>query len=152
MIARRQRMGLAAVTVAAATACGGGSAGAPTAKPLHAPANFDPSLEGSIACSRLIVDGTVLSVADGNRPGFMTTRLKVRRWVKPSDGPKTTSIQTGDIAKDGVYQRWKPGTRLFLRVDVDPTALPDWQFTRQQQRQLIRAAAEPIDLECPYGP
>ena len=142
---------LAAITVIAATACGG-SATAPTSKPLHAPANFDPSLEGSVACSRLIVDGTVLSVTDGRRPGFMTTRLKVRRWVKPGTGPRITSVETADIAKDGVYSRWKPGTRLLLQVDVDPTALPNWEFTQQQMRQLTRAARKPIKVECPYGP
>jgi len=144
------RVVVVAAACAALTACH--DAGSSSAKPLHAPANFDPSLEGTIACSRLIVEGTVLQVTDSDRAGFMNTRMKVHRWVKPMTGPKVASIETADIAGEGVYERWRPGTRLFLLVDVDPTALPSWQLTRQLQRELIRTAMKPITVTCPYGP
>jgi hypothetical protein len=121
-------------------------------KPLHAPASFDPSLPGYVACSRLIVEGDVVSVRDGGSPGRMVTELAVQQWIKPASGPKVATIETADIAAEGVYERWEPGTHLFLQVDLDPDALPSWQFSNRMISKLERAVPESRVLECPYGP
>jgi len=144
------RLTFAGILAAAALAgCfGQGQSG----KPLHAPATFDPSLAGWIACSRLIVEGDVIRVRDGSSPGQMVTELAVDRWIKPASGPKTASIETVDIAAEGVYERWEPGTHLFLQVDIDPAALPNWEFRDRMIRKIERALPESRTLECPYGP
>src|SRR3954464_11043362 len=109
----RRSVPLAAALVAA-VACTGthGTSG----RPLHAPANFDPSLAGFVACSRLIVEGDVVMVSTvGTR---MITELAVDDWIKPASGPKVAHIETADIAAEGVYEHWKQGKHLFLQVDA----------------------------------
>ena len=144
------RLMLAAIVVAGALAgCYDQDRGG---KPLHAPATFDPSLPGWVACSKLIVEGDVVRVTDGPSPGRMLIELAVDRWVKPASGPKTATMETADIAAEGVYERWEPGTHLFLQVDLDPDALPNWQFEDRTIRKIERALPESRTLECPYGP
>lgn len=143
------RVTLAAILVAAAVA--GCSDQGTRGKPLHAPATFDPSLPGWVACSKLIVEGDVVRVSDAGSPGRMVIELAVDRWIKPRSGPKTATIETADIAAEGVYERWEPGTHLFLQVDLDPDALPNWQFSERTIRQIDRALPESRALECPYG-
>jgi hypothetical protein len=144
---------LVVVAIVAATAVAGCSDEARTAgKPLHAPASFDPSLPGWVACSRLILEGDVVRVSDAVSPGRMVTELAVQDWVKPASGPKTARIETVDIAAEGVYERWRPGTHLLLQVDVDPSALPNWQFGDQMIRKIKRAVPASRAIECPYGP
>jgi hypothetical protein len=46
-------------------------------KPLHAPATFDPSLPGWVACSRLILEGDVIRVSSADSPGHMVSELAV---------------------------------------------------------------------------
>jgi hypothetical protein len=121
------------------------------AKPLHAPANFDPSLAGYVACSRLIVEGDVVTVRSADT-GRMVTTLAVQDWVKPASGKSRARIETADIAKDGVYKRWSPGTHLRLAVDVDPSVLPSWQFSAAQFDKIRAAVPSAKKLSCPYGP
>lgn len=121
-------------------------------KPLHAPANFDPTLPGWIACSRVIVEGDVLRVRDARTPGRMVTDLTVDDWIKPGGGPRTAHIETGDIAAEGVYRRWSAGTHLVLQADVDPTALPGWHFDRRMVERIKHAVPGSRGLDCPYGP
>ena len=145
---------LAAAAVAlsgCATSGVAGPANSGSGRPLHAPPNFDPSTAGYVACSRVIVEGDVISVADAD-DGQMTTTLKVARWVKPSSGGATVKVTTADIAADGVYARWRPGTHLFLVASVDPDALPDWEFTAAQFDAFGRAVVPAEALSCPYGP
>lgn len=142
----RALLGLAAV----AAGCSGESDTG--GKPLHRPGNFDPSIAGYVACSRLIVSGEVLDVSDADAPDRMRTRLRVADWVKPTAGPRVTTIETADIARDGVYRRWQPGTHLFLVVDVDPAALPEWQFRAGTIAAIRRAVPEARTLGCPYCP
>jgi hypothetical protein len=135
--------------VLALSACGDGHSAA--GKPLHAPANYDPSIPGWLACSRYVVEGDVLSVSPVP-PDRMVTQLRVRDWVKPSSGPKVARIETADIVGHGAQERWPVGTHLFLRVDVDPTALPDWEFTGSAVERIKRAVPASRDVHCPYGP
>lgn len=139
-----------AVALSATVGCAGDSRRA-AAKPLHAPANFDPSIPGWLACSSYVVDGDVLSVSP-LPPDRMVTRLRVHDWVKPTSGPKVARIETADILGHGATQRWPAGTHLFLRVDVDPSALPDWEFTGSVVQRIKDAVPEARGLECPYGP
>lgn len=126
--------------------------GAPgTSKPLHAPANFDPSIPGFVACSSKLLEGDVVRVADG-RPGRMLVTMTVDHWVKPSSGPHQVVLSLVDIAKDGAYQRWSPGTHLRLAVDVDPSNLPAWQFSSEEFRAFEKAVPKATHLQCPYGP
>ena len=120
-------------------------------KPLHAPANFDPSLAGFVACSRLIVEGDVVSVRSA-ADGQMVTTLAVQEWIKPASGKSRARIETVDIAKDGVYKRWAPGTHLRLAIDVDPSALPNWEFSAAQFAKIGAAVPSAKKLSCPYGP
>jgi hypothetical protein len=131
----------------ALASCGGGSGTA--GRPLHAAANFDPSLPGWVACSRLIVEGDVVSVRSaGTR---MITELAVDDWVKPASGPTVARIETTDIAEEGVYDHWKPGRHLFLHVDADPTTLPSWQFKPGLIKKIKAAVPASRALTCPYG-
>jgi hypothetical protein len=151
----RATLPLIAATLAALAAVGCSEQGSeqdPKGKPLHAPATFDPSLPGWVACSKLIVEGDVVSVSDGASPGRIVTELRVRDWIKPASGPEIEKIETADIAAEGVYERWKPGTHLFLQVDVDPSALPNWEFGDRFTKKVKRAVPESRRLECPYGP
>jgi hypothetical protein len=120
-------------------------------KPLHAAANFDPSLPGFVACSRLIVEGDVVNVR-ATKDDRMVTTLAVQDWIKPASGKSRAKIETVDIAKDGVYKRWAPGTHLRLAIDVDPTVLPNWEFTEAQFAKFRAAVSEAKKLSCPYGP
>ena len=61
-------------------------------------------------------------------------------------------VTTADIAANGVYERWQPGTHLLLVASVDPDALPDWQFTAAQFDAFGRALVPAEALSCPYGP
>ena len=144
------RVTLAAILVASALA--GCYDQGPSGKPLHAPATFDPSLPGWVACSKLIVEGDVVRVSSAQSAGQMVTELAVDDWIKPATGPKIATIETPDIAAEGVYERWQPGKHLFLQVDVDPAALPNWQFSERMIKKIKRAVAESHTIECPYGP
>jgi hypothetical protein len=136
------------VAVVALTGCQGDAV---ASKPRHAPANFDPSLAGFVACSRLIVEGDVVNVRT-TTSGRMLTTLAVQDWVKPASGPSRAKIETADIASQGVYTRWRPGTHLRLAVDIDPDALPNWEFTEPEFAKVRDAVADAKKLSCPYGP
>jgi hypothetical protein len=145
---------VAAATLAAGlmiTGCTSKAAPAPppsgSSKPLHAPANFDPSFAGAVACSAKILSGTVVTVATG-RPGRMITTLDVDQWVKPASGPSRTRIDTVDLA---VSARWHTGQHLYLAIDVDPTVLPN-TVDRASFAHYRAARAHAATLECPYGP
>jgi hypothetical protein len=140
---------VAAMVAAAVAGC---SEQEQSGKPLHAPATFDPSLPDWVACSRLILEGDVVRVSSADSPGQMVTELAVGEWVKPASGPKVATIETPDIAAEGVYERWEPGTRLFLQVDVDPAALPNGQFSDRMIKKIKRAVPASRTIECPYGP
>ena len=135
--------------------CGSGGRSAATTpqqgKPLHQPASFDPSLAGFVACSSRILEGTVVRVEDAGA-GRMVATLAVDGWVKPATGPSQVRLNLVDIAKDGVYQRWSPGSHLRLAVDVDPSALPSWQFSAAEFAAIEKAAPQGAELRCPYGP
>jgi hypothetical protein len=119
--------------------------------PLHRPANFDPSLPGLVACSTKVLEGDVVRVVDG-RPGRMLATVAVDHWVKPATGPHLVQLNLVDIAKEGVYQRWSPGTPLRLVVDADPTSFPEWQFPVDEFTAIEKAAPKAAGLHCPYGP
>jgi hypothetical protein len=70
----------------------------------------------------------------------MVTELAVDEWIKPASGPKVATIETPDIAAEGVYEWWEPGTHLFLQVDVDPAALPNWQFRDRTVKKIASSA------------
>ena len=129
---------VAAVMIVAAAAAGC-SEQEQSGKPLHAPEWLDPTLAGWVACSRMIVAGDVVSVRPAGH-GRMVTELAVDEWVKPASGPEVATIETADLAAEGVYERWNPGTHLFLQVDVDPASLPGWEFSdRMIKNQASRA-------------
>ena len=144
---------LAVVAMVTSACSGHGPGPSPAAgKPLHAPANFDPTLPGWVACSRLIVEGDVVGVRDAASQGRMVTELAVQDWVKPAAGPRTTRIETVDIAAEGVYRRWPAGTHLFLQVGVDPGMLPSWEFDAATITKIKRAVPASRTIACPYGP
>src|SRR3954465_14944015 len=142
-------LSLVLVAIAAGAGC---SDQQQSGKPLHAPATFDPSLPGWVACSRLILEGDVIRVCSADSPGQMVTELAVDEWIKPASGPKVAKIETPDIAAEGVYERREPGTHLVLEVDVDPAALPNWEFRDPMVKKIKRAVPASRTIECPYGP
>ncbi len=121
-----------------------------TGSQLHRPANFDPSLPGLVACSTKVLEGDVVRVVDG-RPGRMVATVTVDHWVKPQTGLSRVELNLVDIAKDGVYRRWAPGTHLRLVVDADPSSLPEWQFSTDEFTAIEKAAPKAARLHCPYG-
>ena len=149
-VSRNMLLAGLAVTIAAVAGCGGEHQAA-AGKPLHAPANYDPSIPGWLACSKYVVQGDVISVRPV-APERMITELRVRDWVKPASGPKVAKIETADIVGHGAQKRWAAGTHLFLRVDVDPTAIPDWEFAGTAVERIKKAVPASQGLTCPYGP
>jgi hypothetical protein len=139
-----------AVAVTAVAGCSGAEEHG--GRPLHAPANLDLTLPAWVACSALIVEGAVVRVSDAESPGRMVTAVRVSSWVKPASGPRIARVETVDIAAHGIYRRWQPGKHLFLRVDVDPSALPSWDFSGGTIKRVIRALPASRSLDCPYGP
>jgi hypothetical protein len=81
----------------------------------------------------------------------MITQLEVDKWIKPTSGPKVARIETADIAAEGAYDHWQPGRHLFLQVDADPAALPNWQFEWSMINKIKAAVSESRTLSCPYG-
>jgi len=147
---------LGVVAMLGSVGCSRGDAATPSGppevgRPLHAPANFDPSIPGFVACSTKLLEGDVVRVVDG-RPDRMLVTLSVDHWVKPKTGPSRVVLSLVDIAKDGVYKRWAPGTHLRLVVDVDPSRLPEWQFSAAEFAAFQRALPKAARLSCPYGP
>jgi hypothetical protein len=151
MVSSRGRVACATALAAAVGLSGCASGHKAVGKPLHAPANYDPSIAGWLACSKLVVEGHVVSVSPVF-PDRMVTELRVQRWVKPATGPDLARIETADIVGHGATERWLPGTHLFLRVDVDPAAIPDWEFTGSTVKRITSAVPESQGLTCPYGP
>lgn len=82
----------------------------------------------------------------------MVTTFRVTDWLKPTHGPERAKIETADIAADGMYERWRPGTRLFVAIDVDPTVLPNWSRDLRRAAPYRRAIPDARSLTCPYGP
>jgi IS30 family transposase len=56
--------------------------------------------------------------------------------------PKIALIETVDMARDGVYQRWRRGTRRFLKLTWTPPPF-------RAERQMINIARHPSQPECP---
>jgi hypothetical protein len=147
---------LGLIALLGSVACSRGDAGPPsgpaeTGRPLHAAANFDPSIPGFVACSTRLLEGDVVRVVDG-RPGRMLVTMSVDHWVKPESGPSRVVLSLVDIAKEGAYERWAPGTHLRLAVDVDPSRLPAWQFSAAEFAAFEKALPKAARLSCPYGP
>jgi len=72
---------LAAIAAPAVAAC---SERQQSGKPLHAPATFDPSLPGWVACSRLIVEGDVIRVSSADSSRQMVLQVDVDPAALPN--------------------------------------------------------------------
>jgi hypothetical protein len=82
----------------------------------------------------------------------MLATIDVDHWVKPASGPSRVRLDLADIAPSGIEKRWSPGQHLRLAVDVDPSALPNWQFQASTFAAIEGAVPQGDRLTCPYGP
>jgi hypothetical protein len=66
--------------------------------------------------------------------------------------PEVATIETADLAAEGVYERWKPARTCSCRWNVDPASLPGWEFSDRMIKKIKRAVPASRTIECPYGP
>ena len=71
----------------------------PNAMLCHGP-NVDLTWAGYVACQATIVEGTVLSVGPGSDRDRRSVTLKVARWLKPSQGAATTTLDIRSLGTD----------------------------------------------------
>jgi hypothetical protein len=81
----------------------------------------------------------------------MVTELAVDEWFKPhlDRRMRRSRLPTSRLkaSKSG-----GSGHTLFLQIDVDPAALPNWQFRDRTVKKVKRAVPASRTIECPYGP
>jgi hypothetical protein len=57
------------------------------------------------------------------------------------------------VAVAGCSEQEQSGKPLHApEVDVDPAALPNWQFRDRTVKKIKRAVPASRTIECPYGP
>ncbi|WP_327355998.1 hypothetical protein [Streptomyces sp. NBC_01304] len=133
-----------------ASPSGGDSADA--GKQGSGPAN-SLSPEGWVACSRLMVEGTVVRVApvEGKRMDRIT--LKVQRYYKPESGPADVTFPMDW----NVDPRLKVGDHTLITIDKGGTQPVNWATGKDLERvraMLLKAlpGAGKITCDTPPGP
>ncbi|MGW1026278.1 hypothetical protein ACWD4J_21740 [Streptomyces sp. NPDC002577] len=109
------------------------------------------SAEGTVACARLIVEGTVERVEP--LPGGAQDRivLDVTRYYKPSSGKKRVTF-TMDVAVD---PRLRPGDHTLILIpsyDPHPTIWSTGKDVAKDRRWIIKALPGSRKIECEGDP
>ncbi|MHC5258389.1 hypothetical protein ACYSUO_10925 [Streptomyces sp. UC4497] len=107
------------------------------------------SLAMHIACSRVLVEGRVVSVTP-RADGDVRVVLDVERYYRPERSPRDEPTTT--VTLDGsARQDLKPGTYTLIRVPVHPEDDQDWKTGRgvaDTRRDILRALPEARGLDC----
>ncbi|WP_399925399.1 hypothetical protein [Streptomyces kanamyceticus] len=149
--------GLGWLAVDAGMGAGGGDADASGAK-AAAPdergdgsghAEADLTAEGFVACSRLIVEGTVTAV--DAVPGAARDRitLKVTRYIKPGSGDRTVTFP---MSRDNdVAPRLRKGDRALITIPkgaAEPDNWPTGKDGDELRRMILKALPDSAGLRC----
>ncbi|MET8688190.1 hypothetical protein ABZV77_28685 [Streptomyces sp. NPDC004732] len=114
-------------------------------------ADADLSAEGFVACSRLIVEGTVTAVDPV--PGGLQDRVTVdvTRYLKPKSGSPTVKFPM-DRAVD---PRLKKGDRVLITVDKGSAEPANWAVGKERDRlrkMITEALPASKGIRCDDGP
>ncbi|WP_306335848.1 hypothetical protein [Streptomyces sp. KL118A] len=114
-------------------------------------ADADLSAEGFVACSRLIVEGTVTAVDPV--PGGLQDRVTVdvTRYLKPASGSPTVTFPM-DRAVD---PRLKQGDRVLITVDKGSAEPANWAVGKDRDRlrkMITKALPASERIRCDDGP
>ncbi|MER5177189.1 hypothetical protein ABT009_02220 [Streptomyces sp. NPDC002896] len=110
------------------------------------------SPEAHIACSRVLVEGTVVSLtplADGE----VNVVLKVKRYYRPERSVKehpTITVTLHGSAREDL----KPGVYTLVRVPVLPGDRQDWEVgwgVGDARKDIEKALPGAAGMECPAG-
>ncbi|MFI7315944.1 hypothetical protein [Streptomyces venezuelae] len=110
-------------------------------------ADADLSAEGFVACSRLIVEGTVTAVDPV--PGGLQDRITVdvTRYLKPASGKPTVTFPM-DRAVD---PRLKKGDRVLITIDEGSAEPADWAVGEERDRlrtMILKALPASKKIKC----
>ncbi|MEU1037212.1 hypothetical protein [Streptomyces sp. NPDC005907] len=132
----------------AADSSAGGKSAAADAKDGAREPDHSPALH--IACSRVLVEGTVVSLTP-RTDGDVRVLLKVKRYYRPQESAKDHPTIT--VTLDGsARQDLKPGVRTLVRVPVRPQDRQDWEVGRgvgDAREDILKALPEAEHLTCP---
>lgn len=108
------------------------------------------SAEGFVACSRLIVEGTVTAVDP--LPGGVQDRVTVdvTRYIKPGSGSGTVRFPMG---RD-VDPRLKAGDRVLVTIDKGSAEPSNWAVGKERARLrtlILKALPASKGLSCDDG-
>ncbi|MFF1449496.1 hypothetical protein ACFVYF_15270 [Streptomyces sp. NPDC058274] len=111
------------------------------------------SPEMHIACSRVLVEGTVVSIT-ARDDGDVRVVLKVKRYYRPErsvrDHP-TIAVTLDGIAREDL----KPGTYTLLRVPVHAEDRQDWEVgwgVGDARKDILKALPGAEGLACSAAP
>ncbi|MFE9834802.1 hypothetical protein ACFYP4_06595 [Streptomyces sp. NPDC005551] len=107
------------------------------------------SPEMRVACSRVLAEGTVVSIAPGTG-GDVRVVLKVRRYYRPQASVKDRPTLTVTL-DGGAREDLKPGVYTLVRIPVRPQDGQDWVVGRgvgEAREELLRALPGAGGLTC----
>ncbi|MFI1676879.1 hypothetical protein [Streptomyces sp. NPDC020607] len=116
-------------------------------RPSSGDADADLSAEGFVACSRLIVEGTVTAVDPV--PGGLQDRITVdvTRYLKPESGKPTVAFPM-DRA---VEPRLKKGDRVLVTIDEGAAEPANWAVGKERDRlrtMILKALPDSKKIRC----
>ncbi|MFJ3226895.1 hypothetical protein ACIPJS_26625 [Streptomyces sp. NPDC086783] len=133
----------------AADSSASGKSAAADAKAGGQESDHSPALR--IACSRVLVEGTVVSLTP-RHDGDVRVVLKVKRYYRPQESVKDRPTIT--VTLDGsAREDLRPGVRTLVRVPVRPeTDRQDWEVGRgigDAREDILKALPGAEHLTCP---
>ncbi|MEU5898087.1 hypothetical protein [Streptomyces venezuelae] len=142
--------GLAWLAVDAGQGAGGADKAATASGAKSRPegtTDADLSAEGFVACSRLIVEGTVTAV--DAVPGGLQDRITVdvTRHLKPASGKPTVTFPMDRE----VDPRLKKGDRVLITVDEGSAEPANWAVGKERDRlrtMILKALPESKKIKC----
>ncbi|MGW3658564.1 hypothetical protein ACWD6R_23985 [Streptomyces sp. NPDC005151] len=90
--------------------------GTPSRSPAGREAEAGMTWEAVIPCTRVIVEGDVVSVRDAPDSGRVILTFAVDDWLRPAQGRERIDVDVLDPAAEPGSARWKPGEHLLLVV------------------------------------
>ncbi|MGW6527473.1 hypothetical protein [Streptomyces venezuelae] len=110
-------------------------------------ADADLSAEGFVACSRLIVEGTVTAVDPV--PGGLQDRITVdvTRHLKPASGKPAVTFPMDQA----VEPRLKKGDRVLITIDEGSAEPANWAVGKERDRlraMILKALPDSKKIKC----
>ncbi|MER7199588.1 hypothetical protein [Streptomyces sp. NPDC000188] len=112
----------------------------------------DVTPEGFVACSRLIVEGTVVRVEPVHGAERDTITLTVTRYYKPAKGPEKVTFRMDH----DVDPRLKPGDRTLISIPKGEQYPDNWATKAKDRASLrdmvVNALPGSRSLKCSKAP